>query len=49
MLYVGIAIPVIGEGAAARAFGLIFSGMVFAALVAILAAVVLLLLMRERA
>ncbi|MCA1821290.1 MAG: MFS transporter, partial [Pseudonocardia sp.] len=47
MLYVGIAIPVIGEGAAAMAFGLIVSGMVFAALVAILAAVVLMLLVRS--
>jgi sugar phosphate permease len=46
MLYVGIAIPVIGEGAAAQGFGLIAAGTVFAALVAILAAVVLLLLMR---
>jgi MFS family permease len=47
MLYVGIAIPVIGEGAAAQAFGLITAGTVFAALVAILAAVVLLLLLRS--
>jgi MFS family permease len=47
MLYVGIAIPVIGEGAAAQAFGLIAAGTVFAALVAILAAVVLLLLSRS--
>jgi MFS family permease len=47
MLYIGIAIPVIGEGAAAEAFGLIASGMVFAALVAILAAVALLLLVRS--
>jgi MFS family permease len=47
MLYIGIAIPVIGEGAAAEAFGLVASGMVFAALVAILAAVALLLLMHS--
>jgi MFS family permease len=47
VLYVGIAIPVIGEGAAAQGFGLIATGTVFAALVAILAAVVLLLLMRR--
>jgi MFS family permease len=47
MLYVGIAIPVIGEGAAAQGFGLIAAGTVFAALVAILAAVVLLLLIRR--
>ncbi|MGB8961749.1 MAG: MFS transporter [Pseudonocardiaceae bacterium] len=49
MLYIGIAIPVIGEGAAATAFGLITAGMVFAALVAILAAVALVLLARNRA
>lgn len=47
MLYIGIAIPVIGEGAAASAFGLIAAGVVFAALVAILAAVTLLLLVRS--
>jgi MFS family permease len=46
MLYVGIAIPVIGEGAAAVVFGLTVSGVVFAALVAILAVAVLLLLSR---
>ena len=46
MLYVGIAIPVIGEGAAAVAFGLTVSGVVFAALIAILAVTVLLLLKR---
>jgi MFS family permease len=47
MLYIGIAIPVIGEGAAAQAFGLIASGIVFAALVGILAAVAVLLLVRQ--
>jgi sugar phosphate permease len=47
MLYIGISIPVIGEGAAATAFGLITAGMVFAALVAILAAVALVLLVRS--
>lgn len=47
VLFVGISIPVVGEGAAAKAFGLIASGMVFAALVAILAAVALLLLVRS--
>jgi MFS family permease len=46
MLYVGIAIPVIGEGAAAVVFGLTVSGVVFAALVAILALAALLLLSR---
>jgi sugar phosphate permease len=48
MLYVGIAIPVIGEGIAAAALGLTVSGVVFAALVAILAATVLLLLRRAQ-
>lgn len=48
ILYIGISIPVIGEGAAASAFGLIVAGIVFAALVAILAAVALLLLVRSR-
>ncbi|MGH3436885.1 MAG: MFS transporter [Sciscionella sp.] len=47
MLYVGIAIPVIGEGAAAQAFGLIPAGIVFAAFVAVLATVALLLLVRR--
>jgi MFS family permease len=47
MLYIGISIPVVGEGAAAAAFGLITAGMVFAALVAILAAVALVLLVRS--
>lgn len=47
VLYIGIALPVIGEGAAATVFGLVPAGMVFAALVAILAAVVLLLLARH--
>ncbi|MGH3781209.1 MAG: MFS transporter [Pseudonocardiaceae bacterium] len=47
MLYIGISIPVIGEGAAASAFGLIAAGVVFAVLVAILAAVTLLLLARS--
>lgn len=47
MLYVGIAVRVIGEGAAAQAFGLIAAGMVLDALVAILAAVAVLLLVRS--
>jgi MFS family permease len=47
MLYIGISIPVIGEGAAATALGLVTAGMVFAALVAILAAVALVLLVRS--
>lgn len=47
VLFAGISIPVIGVGAAAKVYGLIASGMVFAALVAILAAVALLLLVRS--
>jgi MFS family permease len=45
-LYVAIAVPVIGEGAAATAWGLVTAGAVFAGLVAALAAVVLVLLAR---
>jgi sugar phosphate permease len=45
-LYVGIAIPVIGEGAAANGFGLVTAGVVFAALVAALVVVALILLER---
>ncbi len=48
-LYVAIALPVVGEGAAATAFGLVSAGVVFAGLVGALAAVVLLLLMRSAA
>ncbi|MGI8760271.1 MAG: MFS transporter [Jatrophihabitantaceae bacterium] len=47
MLYVGIAIPVIGEGALAGAFGLVTAGTVFAGLVAALAAVALVLVRRS--
>jgi hypothetical protein len=43
---VAIAVPVIGEGAAATAWGLVTAGAVFAGLVAALAAVVLVLLAR---
>lgn len=50
LLYVGIAIPVIGEGAASEAFGLIPSGITFATFVAALAATaVVLLTLRARA
>lgn len=45
-LYIGIAIPVIGEGALAGAFGLVTAGLIFAGLVTALAAVVLVLLVR---
>ncbi|GLY67803.1 MFS transporter [Amycolatopsis taiwanensis] len=47
VLYIGIAIPVIGEGAAASAFGLVPAGMAFAAGVAVLAAIALALLTRR--
>lgn len=45
VLYVGITIPVIGEGAAATAFGLVPSGLAFAAGVALLAALALVLIL----
>ncbi|HET6499804.1 MAG TPA: MFS transporter [Amycolatopsis sp.] len=48
VLYAGITVPVIGEGAAATAFGLVASGWVFACGVAALAAVALALLARDR-
>jgi MFS family permease len=47
-LYVGISIPVIGEGAMAVGVGLITAGLVFTAAVAALAAVALGLLVRSR-
>jgi hypothetical protein len=47
VLYVGITIPVIGEGAAASAFGLVPAGTAFAAGVALLALVALALLARR--
>ncbi len=46
-LYVGISIPVIGEGALAAATGLVTAGLVFAGLVAALAATALVLLRRS--
>jgi len=48
VLYVGIALPVIGEGALATAAGLVTAGVVFSVLVAVLAAVALVLLVRGR-
>jgi MFS family permease len=48
VLYTGAAVPVIGEGAAAQAFGLTASGVVFAAVVAILAAVAFRLLLHHQ-
>lgn len=47
VLYIGITIPVIGEGAAASAFGLVPAGMAFAGGVAVLAAIALALLARR--
>jgi MFS family permease len=46
VLYVGISIPVIGVGSMASAFDLVTAGVVFAALVALLAATALVLLIR---
>lgn len=48
-LYVGIALPVIGEGALAGATSLVTAGIVFASLVAALAATALVLLLRGSA
>jgi MFS family permease len=48
MLYVGISFPVIGEGAFSQAVGLVVAGLAFAAVVAALAAVALVLLARGR-
>lgn len=49
VLYLGLILPVIGEGAAASAFGLVPSGIVFAGGVALLAIAVLALLVRSGA
>ena len=46
-LYVGISLPVIGEGALAGSAGLVTAGVVFSVLVALLAAVALVLLLRR--
>lgn len=48
VLYVGISLPVIGEGVAAAAFGLVPSGMVFAGAVAVLGVVAFVSLARQR-
>lgn len=47
-LYVGISIPVIGEGALASGVGLVPAGLIFTGIVALLAAIALVLLVRER-
>ena len=49
VMYVAISVPVIGEGILAQATGLRSAGLIFAAAVAVVAAVVLVLLARERA
>jgi preprotein translocase subunit SecF len=46
-LYVGISLPVIGEGALASWAGLQTAGIVFSVLVSVLAAVALVLLLRS--
>lgn len=46
-LYVGISIPVIGEGALASGAGLVPAGLTFAGIVALLAAIALVLLIRD--
>jgi MFS family permease len=48
LLYIGISIPVIGEGALATGLGLVSAGVIFAAAVAALAVVALVLLVRQR-
>lgn len=48
VLYVGISIPVIGDGALATGLGLVSAGVIFAAVVAVLAVVALVLLVRDR-
>lgn len=47
VLYVGISLPVIGEGLASAAFGLVVSGVVFAGLVALLGLVAFVSLLRQ--
>jgi MFS family permease len=47
--YMALSLPVIGEGVLARVAGLRTAGLVFAAVVAVIAAVVLVLLARQRA
>jgi MFS family permease len=49
VLYVGISLPVIGEGIASAAFGLVVSGVVFAGVVALLALVAFVSLLRRGA
>ena len=49
VLYVGISLPVVGEGALATSTSLVTAGVVFAVVVAVLAAVALALLLRGRA
>jgi MFS family permease len=48
VLYIAISLPVIGEGLAAAAFGLVASAVVFSIIVAVLAAVAFVSLLRRR-
>ena len=48
VLYVGISLPVIGEGLASAAFGLVVSGAVFAGIVAMLGAIAFVSLLRQQ-
>ena len=48
MLYVAISLPVIGEGVATAAFGLVPSAVAFSVIVAVLAAIAFVSLLRRR-
>ena len=48
VLYVGISLPVIGEGLASAAFGLVVSGAAFAGIVALLGAIAFVSLLRQQ-
>jgi hypothetical protein len=48
VLYVAISLPVIGEGIATAAFGLVPSAVAFSAIVAVLAAIAFVSLVRRR-
>jgi hypothetical protein len=48
VLYVGISLPVIGEGVASAAFGLVTAGVVFAGIVALLGLIAFVSLLSRR-
>jgi MFS family permease len=48
VLYVGISLPVIGEGLASAAFGLVVAGVAFAGIVALLGAIAFVSLLRQQ-